>query len=78
MRVTIYGAGACPYCQRAKMVCQAKGIQYEYKEIGVDITKERLTEQIGPFSTVPQIFVTSDGFSEYVGGFEDFYKRMTK
>ena len=36
--VTIYGSADCTYCKRAIMVCNAKKLPYDYKEIGKDVT----------------------------------------
>lgn len=70
MNVTIYGKTDCPNCVRAKELCTAKGIEFEY----IDFVKTGMTrDQLGeimqtPVSTVPQIVV--DG--KPVGGFVQF------
>lgn len=77
MKVIIYGKGGCPNCVNAKNLCEQKGISVDYKTVGQDITKEQLEEKIGfPIRTVPQIFIYSDGFAEYVGGFAELKSRL--
>ena len=65
--IEMYTTGMCPYCVRAKMLLQNKGM--EWKEIRVDVDRERLAEmmQRSERRTVPQIFI--DDF--HVGGFDD-------
>lgn len=77
MKVQIYGKPSCPGCEAAKLLCKSKAIDFEYKVVGSDIQKEQLEEMIGqPIRTVPQIFVTSDGFSQYLGGLQDLSKYL--
>lgn len=78
MKVIIYGKNGCTNCVKAKQYCQTRNIDFEYKEVGSDITKEQLEETIGhEIKSVPQIFVYSDGFSEYVGGYANMVSRLT-
>lgn len=60
----------CNYCTQAKMLMDAKGIQYEERHIGKEWTKEQLLESIPSARTVPQIFLDD----EYVGGFTELQK----
>jgi glutaredoxin len=77
LKVQIYGKPACPKCDMAKRLCESRGLEVDYKEVGADITKEQLEEKIGfSIRSVPQIFVTADGFSEYVGGFEQLVIKL--
>lgn len=77
MKVQIYGTPQCGYCTKAKELCERNNVEYDYKTVGSDITVEQLTEMVGsPVRTVPQIFVTSGGFSEYVGGFTELEQKI--
>lgn len=70
MKALIYGRPNCSYCEKAKALCKLKGIAYDYKIVGDDIQREQLEEMVGgTVSSVPQIFLISEGFSEYVGGY---------
>ena len=67
-KVEIYTKATCPYCRRAKMLLQQKGVEPD--EIGVDFGGEKKQEMIqraGGRMTVPQIFI--DG--KHVGGSDD-------
>ena len=67
----IYGTDNCSYCQMAKTLCENHSIPYEYIDMTTDTKAlNELIDEIGPFRTVPQIFV--DG--HYVGGFDEFKK----
>lgn len=72
MKVTIYGKANCPDCVKAKSLCEYNAIPFETKMVGVDVSIEQLNEMVGiPVRSVPQIFCTSDGFTEYVGNVKD-------
>ncbi len=77
MKVLIYGTPSCTFCKQALQLCKQKGIDTDYKTVGVDIQKEQLQEMVGhPISSVPQIFITAEGFTSYVGGFTDLKKKF--
>lgn len=57
----------CPYCVNAKNLLQAKGIEYEERNIQEgEWTREQLLEAVPGARTVPQIFI--DG--KLIGTFE--------
>lgn len=77
MKVIIYGQGKCPNCASALKYAESKGHMVEYKIVGQDITKEQLEESIGrEIRTVPQIFIYANGFSEYIGGYNELKERF--
>lgn len=77
MKALIYGRPGCAFCDKAKTLCSIKGIDYDYKVVGTDIQKEQLEEMVGhSISSIPQIFLVSEGFSEYVGGFNDLKAKL--
>jgi glutaredoxin 3 len=66
--VEIYTKTFCPYCWRAKLLLESKGI--EYKEISVDFggeTKQAMVQRARGRTTVPQIFIGE----LHVGGCDD-------
>jgi len=66
--VVMYTTGACPYCQRAKMLLANKGVS-QINEIRVDLdaaAREKMMAETGR-RTVPQIFIGTT----HVGGFDD-------
>lgn len=71
--VTIYGATNCSYCTQAIKLCESRDIPHTYINlIHHPEAMQELTESIGQFATVPQIFV--DG--EHVGGFTDLKDKL--
>ncbi|MBQ6655775.1 MAG: glutaredoxin 3 [Ottowia sp.] len=68
--VKIYTTGICPYCQRAKQLLAARGVQ-ELEEIRVDEDPQQREEmmRITGRRTVPQIFIGD----QHVGGCDDLH-----
>ena len=66
--VEIYTKTFCPYCWRAKLLLESKGV--EYKEIAVDFggeLKQIMVQRARGRTTVPQIFIGE----HHVGGCDD-------
>ena len=63
----MYSTRFCPYCIRARMMLESKGIEFE--DIGVDGDPERRREmmELSGRRTVPQIWVGDT----HVGGYDD-------
>ena len=68
-KVVMYSTQFCPYCVRARMLLQSKGV--DFTDIRVDIERERYSEMItlAGRSSVPQIFINDD----HVGGCDELY-----
>lgn len=68
--VVMYSTGFCPYCVRARMLLESKGVAYT--DIRVDLEPELHAEMIQRSSghtSVPQIFIDAC----HVGGCDDLY-----
>ena len=65
--VVMYTTAVCPYCVRAKVLLQRKGVEYEERRI--EGSRELMREMLerSQRRTVPQIFI--DDY--HVGGFDD-------
>ena len=66
--VEIYTKTFCPYCWRAKLLLESKGI--EYQEIAVDFggeVRQAMIQRASGRTTVPQIFIGEI----HVGGCDD-------
>lgn len=73
MNVDIYGTSNCSYCDQAKQLCENNSLPYSFTNIEDDKEKMfELFDMIGPFKTVPQIFVDD----EYVGGFKELKEKV--
>ena len=76
MKVEIYGTESCTYCKQAVKLCESKSIQYDYIDVGTEVSLGKLTDRMGfrP-RTVPQIFVDNN----YVeGGYNGLKQVLTK
>ena len=66
-KVQMYTTRICPYCVRAKMLLQKKGVGYEELMIEGDRNLMREMLERSQRRTVPQIFI--DDY--HVGGYDD-------
>jgi len=66
--IEIYGKPMCPFCEKAKALCEQRKFEYVYKSLGTDYTKEELLETFPGARTVPQIIVGGNK----VGGYDGF------
>ena len=66
--IVIYGKTQCPYCDMAKQLCEQKGFEYEYKQLGTDFDRDEMLSTFPGARTFPQIRI--DG--EAIGGFDEF------
>ena len=68
--VIVYSKSACPYCDRAKMLLNAKGVAFEERRVDLDpALLEEMLAKSGGRRTVPQIFINGEG----IGGFDDLW-----
>lgn len=70
-KVTMYSTRFCPYCVRARMLLEKKGV--EFTDIRVDSEPQRREEMMtraAGRSSVPQIFIDND----HIGGCDDLYE----
>ena len=72
MNVVIYGKTQCPYCVKARMVCEQRGFDYEYYEMGKDFHLDFMLLKFPNAKTFPQIVV--DG--THVGGYTDLMELL--
>lgn len=70
--IEIYGKPMCPFCDKAKALCEVRGFNYTYKSLGTDYSREELMEMFPGARTVPQIVVNGNK----VGGFDGFTKYL--
>lgn len=66
-KVRMYSTTICPYCIRAKMLLNAKGVPFEEINVGGDHAKRAWLVQVTGRRTVPQIFIDD----EPIGGFDE-------
>ncbi len=69
--VEIYTWQTCPFCIRAKLLLQWKGVNFtEYKIDGDDAARTKMADRADGRRSVPQIFINQ----QHVGGCDDLYK----
>lgn len=56
-KVVVYTTQICPYCVRAKMLLQRKGVAYEEVDVSHDHDARMALVQRTGQRTVPQIFI---------------------
>lgn len=72
MTVEIWGKDNCPYCTKAKALVEAKNMDYVYKKLGVDFTREQVFEEFPNARTFPQIKINN----EPIGGYQELYDKV--
>ena len=65
MTVEIWGKPACPYCVKAKALCEKLNIEYTYKQLGVDFDREQVFEAFPEARTFPQIKINGKSIGGY-------------
>jgi glutaredoxin 3 len=68
-KIEIYSSQFCPYCTRAKMLLDQKGVEYEEIRVDLDMNKRREMTKLSGRTSVPQIFINDD----HIGGCDDLY-----
>lgn len=72
MKATIWSRDLCVYCDRAKSLLTAKGIEFEERKIGDGWTREQLMEAVPDARSVPQIFIND----QLIGGYTALEKYL--
>ena len=68
--IHIWGKPMCPSCNKAKALCETRGYDFEYLEMGRDFTRDEVLSEFPSARTFPQIVVSGNR----VGGYEQFVK----
>ena len=64
--VVLYGTRFCPYCMRARMLLDEKGVPFRDVDVGDRAARATLTERTGS-RLVPQIYING----RLIGGFSE-------
>jgi glutaredoxin 3 len=67
MKAVVWSKNSCPFCVQAKALLEARGIEYEERNVSTDWTREQLLEAVPNARTLPQIFLDD----QHIGGFTD-------
>ena len=63
--IEIYGKPQCPFCDRAKSLCEQNGYEYTYQSLGTDFGREEMMEMFPTARTFPQIKVNNENIGGY-------------
>ena len=69
-QITVYSGPNCPYCVRAKLLLDKKGVAFT--EVDVRANSDRMLEMLAKSNgrrTIPQIFIGD----KHIGGCDDLY-----
>lgn len=74
MEILIYTTSGCFYCDQAKKLCERANVDYQTKEIGIDITREDFTKLYPHVNSSPYVII--DG--NEIGGLVETAKLFLK
>ena len=74
MKAILWSKYHCPYCDKAKILLELKGIDCEERKICDGWTKEELLEEVPTARSVPQIFLDD----VHIGGYTELEKYFQK
>ena len=68
--VIMYSTGFCPYCVRARMLLERKGVAYTDIRVDLEpVLRQEMLQRSAGRSSVPQIFIGT----VHVGGCDEMY-----
>jgi glutaredoxin len=65
MMIEIYGKTFCPYCDKAKALCEREGYEYSYKELDKDFSRDEFFDIFPTARTFPQIKIDGNDVGGY-------------
>jgi len=78
MKFHLYTKDNCPYCTRAKLLLNAKNLEYTETHIGKDITREEFVDLFPGVMTAPFVVLELEQEMEHIGGFVDLMNYLEK
>ncbi len=67
MSVEVFTGANCTYCDAAKALLDARGINFAERDMQDETVRQEFTERLPRVRSIPQIFI--DG--KHIGGLED-------
>lgn len=65
MIIEIWGKPSCPFCEKAKSLCERMNLKYVYKQLDQDFTREQVFEEFPTARTFPQIKINDKAIGGY-------------
>ena len=69
--ISLFTKPGCPFCAKAKAMLEARGMEYEEIDLGIDATLRSLRAITGR-DTVPQVYING----QHIGGSDDLEKYL--
>ena len=63
--IEIWGKDNCPACAKAKTYLDVRNIDYIYKQLGNDFTREQVFEEFPTAKNFPQIKINGKSIGSY-------------
>ena len=63
--IEIWGKDNCMFCESAKQLCETRDLEYTYKQLDRDFTREEVLEMFPGARTFPQIIVGGNKIGGY-------------
>ena len=85
MKYTVYSKPNCAFCDQAKALLEAKGLEFtvinldvgQAKEDGAQyISREELLAKVPTARTMPQIFKEDENSAMHIGGFTELKRAL--
>ena len=70
--IVIYGAEWCSWCLKAKELAEQYLLDFEFKDVDNNDTKQQLIDRMPSCKTIPQIW----WHGHHIGGYEDFAREI--
>lgn len=78
-KYTVYGIDNCPFCDNAVKLLTARKINFEYKKVPDDISKEDVGKEVGVNMTSAPFITYFNGEKQiHVGGFQQLIPFVNK
>ena len=63
--IEIWGKSNCPNCHKAKMFCETRNLDYIYKQLDVDFTREQVMDKFPTARVFPQVVINGKPIGSY-------------
>ena len=63
--IEIYGKNNCNYCKKAQQYLDIRNIEYTYKELDKDFTREVMLDKFPTAKTYPQVKINNQTIGTY-------------
>lgn len=63
--IEIWGKDSCPNCNKAQMFCATRGLEYTYKKLDRDFTREEVMDKFPGEKVLPQVIINGKHVGSY-------------